>query len=86
MSIKKLKVRSIVLLLSIMCFVNNTYAQATGESMDNKMNDFLRSSNKLFAVIAILATIFTIIIIYLVYQDLKIKKLEKEFKNKYSKN
>jgi hypothetical protein len=73
-------------LFTLLYVTNYVYGQATEQSLDSKMNDFLRNSDKLYVVVSILVTIFTVIIIYLIYQDYKIRKLEKEIKNKFPKN
>ena len=63
----------IITLLTAILMTPGAFAQE--QSMDSKMNDFLRSSDKLYVVISILVTIFTGIVVYLFYQDNKIKKL-----------
>ena len=63
-----------------------THAFAQNNSLDNKVNDTLRGSDKLYAVVAVLVTIFTVLLVYLVYQDLKLKRLQKELQSKSSKN
>jgi hypothetical protein len=83
---KKIITKTSIGFIVFLYTIQNTFAQASEETLDNKMNDFLSSSNKLYAVISILVTIFTGIIIYLIYQDNKIRKIEKEIKNKSSRN
>lgn len=63
-------------------------AQNTENTIDESMNNFLRQSDKLYAVIAVLLIIFTCIILFLLNQDKKINQIKKEFlnNNKLPKN
>lgn len=60
------------------------YAQ---EASDNsiEMADVMRSSGKIYVVVAVLCVILTGIIIYLIQLDRKISRLEQEVDNKIKK-
>ena len=60
------------------------YAQ---EAADNsiEMADVMRSSGKIYVVVAVLCVILTGIIIYLIQLDRKISRLEQEVDNKIKK-
>ena len=38
--------------------------------------DFMRSTGKIYVVVAVLAVIFLVLIFYLIYIDLKVRRLE----------
>jgi hypothetical protein len=76
-----------IILLFITC-IASVKAQNTENTIDESMNNFLRQSDKLYAVIAVLLIIFTCIILFLLNQDKKINQIKKEFlnNNKLPKN
>ena len=76
-----------ITLLFINC-IASVKAQNTENTIDESMNNFLRQSDKLYAVIAVLLIIFTCIILFLLNQDKKINQIKKEFlnNNKLPKN
>jgi uncharacterized membrane protein (DUF106 family) len=59
----------------------NTWAQSTSSQIDQQLNQTLRGNDKTVVVIAVLSTIFLAVAAYLVFQDLRLRKIEKEFKN-----
>ena len=61
------------LLLSLACL-----AQETGADEVPQMADGLRSSGKIYVVVAVVLTILAGVVIYLIQLDKKIRRLEKE--------
>jgi CcmD family protein len=45
------------------------------------IEDFMRSTGKIYVVVAVLAVIFLLIIGYLIFLDRKIRRLEKQLPN-----
>ncbi len=72
------KLYTIILFIS---FTSSALAQSTSSSIDNTLNDSLRSNDKLMVVVIVLATIFAAVSAYLIYQDIRLKKIEKEIHN-----
>ena len=73
------------LLLSVSFLVFNAmHAAAQEGTLDNNLNDAMRSGNKFYAVVAVLVTIFTVLFAYMVYQDIKLSKIKKDLNSKYS--
>lgn len=66
----------------ILFFLSSILFTSTSKAQDIEMADQMRSSGKIYVVVAVIVTIFTGIIIYLINLDKKISKLEKEVKNK----
>ena len=60
------------------------FLQAWSQSVDERANDFLRQSDKLYVVMTVLITIFAALIVFLIFQERKISKLEKQLKEKNS--
>lgn len=54
------------------------------ETTRPEMADYLRESGKIYVVISVLVTIFIGIILFLISQEIRLKKLEKKFKEKNS--
>ena len=69
--------RIIILLFSfcISCFLN---AQEADKGV--KMDDLMRSSGRIYVVVAVMLTILIVLILYLVRLDKKMKKLEQQIK------
>ncbi|HZF99511.1 MAG TPA: hypothetical protein VEY71_00840 [Chitinophagales bacterium] len=75
------------LLVVALLSVNGALRVAAQErSLDNNLNDAMRSGNKFYAVVAVLVTIFTVLFAYMVYQDVKLSKIKKDLNSKYSNN
>ena len=73
------------LLLSVsLALFNAMHAAAQEGTLDNNLNDAMRSGNKFYAVVAVLVTIFTVLFAYMVYQDIKLSKIKKDLNSKYS--
>ena len=70
-----------IFLLMVTSFV---FLQANGQTLDERANDFLRQSDKLYVVMSVLITIFAALIVFLIFQERKISKLEKQLKEKNS--
>jgi CcmD family protein len=76
-----LKINKKLFFLSLCLLAANvTMAQTADNGID--MADALRSSGKIFVVVACVAVIFVGILIYLITLDRKITKLEKQLDNK----
>jgi uncharacterized membrane protein YkvI len=60
----------------ILLLVSTTSVMAQGDSLD-----FLRSTGKIYSVVAVIAAIFIGIIIFLYRLDTKLTKLENHIKN-----
>lgn len=56
------------------------FMQASAQ--ESTLDEAVRASDKMYAVVAVIAVIFIGIIIYLAVIDRKVAKLEKEIKNK----
>lgn len=66
--------RALISILFLACIlIPSAYAQSA--------DDFMRSTGKIYVVVASLVIIFLLIIGYLIYLDRKIHKLEKQFTN-----
>lgn len=72
---KKIKTSLVLLLVMIV-----THAQSQ-VSIDERMNNTLRESGKLYVVIAILITIFAAILVFLIRQEIKIKRIENQIQS-----
>jgi hypothetical protein len=70
--IRKLLLSATLLIIAVFAYAQDTTQKPAG------MADLMRSSGKIYVVIAVILTIFSGIIIYLVRLDKKITKLEKE--------
>ncbi len=70
-------------LLFLLSTISGYAQQAT---LDNKVNDALRSGNKFYAVVAVLVTIFTVLFAYMVYQDIKLNRIKKDLNSKFPNN
>ena len=68
--------KKIFLLIALLFSVVTSFAQAAADTIE--MADALRSSGKIYVVVAVLLIIFTGIILYLIRLDRKITNLEKE--------
>ena len=64
-----------------MVFLVSVVHQVT-QAQNTAMADELRSSGKIYVVVAVMTTIFLGIAIYLVVLDRRLRRLEKESKNK----
>ncbi len=62
----------LILMMSVVAFAQNT--------QNVEMADALRSSGKIYVVVAVITVIFLGIATYLIYMDKRISKLEKEQK------
>jgi len=64
------------LLTLLVCFLSFSGIFAQGEG-----GDFLRSTGKIYVVVAVLATILVILLVYLYVIDRKVQKIENKLKN-----
>lgn len=71
--------KRIISFLTTLFITGISFAQ---HAQEIEMADQMRSSGKIYVVVAVLVTIFAGIIVYLINLDKKISKLEKETKNK----
>ena len=62
----------------IFCCLINVAAMAQGTNYNGDSADFMRSSGKIYVVIAVAAIIITGLFLYLLSLERKIKKLERE--------
>jgi len=71
-----IKVKGFLLLLAVLC-VNTLFAQteATGNI---EMADGMRSSGKIYVVVAVLVIILAGLLLYMISIDRKVSKIEKE--------
>ncbi len=65
----------------LLAFLVSVVPQVT-QAQNTAMADELRSSGKIYVVVAVMTTIFLGIAIYLVVLDRRLRRLEKESKNK----
>jgi CcmD family protein len=68
--------KKFLLLLTLFVLATITTASAQPES-----GDFMRSTGKIYVVIAVLVIIFTGIVLFLINLDRKLSRLEKEVNN-----
>ncbi len=74
------KVASLIILF--ITTIDCVWAQTTESStLDEQMNNTLRSNDKMTVVIAVLCVIFIAITAYLISQDRRLKRIEKEILN-----
>ena len=71
-------------LVTTLITLNAVKAAAQEGTLDNNLNDAMRSGNKFYAVVAVLVTIFTVLFAYMVYQDIKLNRIRKDLNSKYS--
>ncbi len=69
--------KKLITSLFLILMMSVSFAQ---DSEKVEMSDALRSSGKIYVVVAVLAVIFLGIATYLIYMDKRISKLEKEQK------
>lgn len=60
----------ILIQLAVFSFSTSLFSQGSGQ-------DFLRSTGKIYVVVAVLAVIFLLIVAFLIYLERRISKLEK---------
>lgn len=65
---------STILLLTLFIFTQTVLAQDTGAV---EMGDALRSSGKIYVVVAVMSIVFIGIVVYLFSIDKRVKKVEK---------
>lgn len=68
-------VRTFLFLVTALMMVGNVMAQGTG---DSAVGETMRSSGRIYVVVAVMLTILAGLIIYLVRLDRRISRLEKE--------
>lgn len=76
------KLKRIVLVLSLCMFTLLSFAQPT-TTQQQEPTDFMRSSGKIYVVVAVIVVIVAGLFIYLVNLDRKISKLEKNKDKQY---
>jgi CcmD family protein len=70
-----IKVRNFLVLAALLCF-NNLFAQSAPQA-PVEMADGLRSSGKIYVVVAVLLIILTGLLIYVITIDRKVSRIEK---------
>jgi protein-S-isoprenylcysteine O-methyltransferase Ste14 len=76
---KKIKMQKIRTILSLLLLLLTTiYVQAQEGSANTAFGETMRSSGRIYVVIAVILTILFGLILYLVRLDKKMSKLEKE--------
>jgi CcmD family protein len=68
--------------LSILLTVLLSLLFLQASAQESTLDEAVRTSDKMYAVVAVIAVIFIGIVIYLAVIDRKVAKLEKEIKNK----
>lgn len=57
---------------------------APGQNNSPQMADTMRSDGKIYVVIAVIATIFAALVLFLIALDRRLRKLEKQVKEKHN--
>jgi len=78
-------VKKYLLSLSAILISYLAFAQEQTSSVSVQMAETMRSSGKIYVVVAVLSIILIGLILFLISIDRKIRKLEKEMENEYFK-